>query len=62
MLPDGEGKSSYIGFRVGDDQREQMDAAAEAADMKLSDWCRDRLVAAAKRESKRSGRDSADSR
>jgi len=51
-LPDGEGKSSYIGFRVEDDDRKQMEAAAQAAGMKLSDWCRARLAKAAKREAR----------
>lgn len=54
-LPEGEGKSSYIGFRVADEDRERMEAAASAANLLLSDWCRAKLIAAARRESKRSG-------
>jgi len=51
-LPKGEGKSSYIGFRVLDEDRKQMESAAKAAGLKLSDWCRSRLVKAVKKDAK----------
>ena len=52
-MPEGKGKSSDIGFRVLDDDRKQMESAAAAVGMKLSDWCRERLVRAAARELKK---------
>jgi hypothetical protein len=42
-------------IRLSPSEKEGFEAAAEAADLRLSMWIRDRLQAAAKRELKRIG-------
>lgn len=54
-LPDTEGKRKTIGFRVEAKEHAAIEQAASIAGMKLSDWVRARLSAAAAREIKRAG-------
>ena len=49
-----ERKAGIVAFRADEAERSELDQAANAAGMKLSDWIRDRLSKAAKRELKRS--------
>jgi hypothetical protein len=49
-VPDEERKATIVACRVDAEERAQFDLAAENADLRLSDWMRDRLKAAAKRE------------
>jgi predicted HicB family RNase H-like nuclease len=50
--PTGEPSKHFI-MRLTDAERENYAKAAERAGMSLSEWIRDRLTGAAKRESKR---------
>ena len=45
-------QSTRLYVRAIDTEKETLEAAAEAAGMKLSEWVRDRLLRAAKRELK----------
>ncbi len=45
-----ERKAGVTGFRLNDEERTTLESAAELAGVKLSDWIRMRLLAAAKRE------------
>ena len=49
-LKEAERKASTVACRVDADDRAQLERAAEKAELRLSDWMRDRLKAAAKRE------------
>ena len=49
---DPSGASRIVPVRMSDDEKEEFRAAAERAGMSLSDWVRDRLHKAAKREAK----------
>ena len=48
-MDESERKASIVACRVDADERAQLDRAAEKSDLRLSDWMRDRLKAAAKR-------------
>ncbi len=48
-----ESLSEIIQFRMTEAERAQCERAAETAEQKFSAWIRDRLLKAAKRESKR---------
>jgi predicted HicB family RNase H-like nuclease len=50
--PAGEVSKHFI-MRLTDGERENYEKAAKRAGMSLSEWARDRLTAAARRESKR---------
>jgi uncharacterized protein (DUF1778 family) len=52
-LPEGEGKEKMTGFRARPDERASIERAAEIAGLTLSEWLRQRAVAAAQREIKR---------
>lgn len=43
-------KGKIVGFRVEPDDRKLLQQAAKNAKLKLSDWIRDRLLAAARSE------------
>jgi hypothetical protein len=45
-----------LAFRVDQAERTEFEQAAKTADLRLSDWIRDRLKAAAKRELRRASR------
>lgn len=49
-LEESERKASIVACRVDADERAQLERAAGKAELRLSDWMRDRLKAAAKRE------------
>jgi uncharacterized protein (DUF1778 family) len=49
-LDESERKASIVACRVDAEERAQLDRAAAQAGLRLSDWMRDRLKAAAKRE------------
>jgi uncharacterized protein (DUF1778 family) len=49
-IPEEDRKASIVACRVDADERAQLEQAAENADLRLSDWMRDRLKAAAQRE------------
>jgi hypothetical protein len=55
-LAERERKGEIVACRVEPDERAQFDKAAEVAGLRLSDWMRDRLKAAAKRELRRVSR------
>ena len=48
-----EQASEIVALRLTTDERAECERAAKRADVKLSAWMRDRLLRAAKRESKR---------
>jgi len=50
-LPKGERKSSRIEIRVSGPEQTAMEAAAESAGLKLSEWLRDVALKAARRSS-----------
>jgi uncharacterized protein (DUF1778 family) len=52
-LDESERKASIVACRVDAEERAQLDRAAEKSGLRLSDWMRDRLKAAAKRELRR---------
>lgn len=45
-----EAQSARLYLRAVDDEKDLFESAAKAADLSLSEWIRDRLVKAAKRE------------
>jgi hypothetical protein len=45
-----------LAFRADEAERTEFEQAAQKADLRLSDWIRDRLKAAAKRELRRASR------
>jgi uncharacterized protein (DUF1778 family) len=49
-IPEAERKATIVACRVDADERAQLDRAANKAGLRLSDWMRHRLKAAAKRE------------
>jgi len=49
-IPAEERKAVIVACRVDADERAQLDQAAEKAGIRLSDWMRERLLSAAKRE------------
>jgi antitoxin component of RelBE/YafQ-DinJ toxin-antitoxin module len=49
-IPEEERKGVIVACRVDAEERAQFDQAAERAGLRLSDWLRDRLRAAARRE------------
>jgi uncharacterized protein (DUF1778 family) len=49
-IPAEDRKAMQVACRVDSDERAQLEQAAEKADLRLSDWMRDRLKAAARRE------------
>jgi uncharacterized protein (DUF1778 family) len=49
-LDESERKASIVACRVDADERAQLERAAEKSRLRLSDWMRDRLKAAAKKE------------
>jgi hypothetical protein len=49
-------RKEMLAFRADDAERTEFEQAADAADLRLSDWIRDRLKAAAKRELRRASR------
>jgi uncharacterized protein (DUF1778 family) len=49
-LPESERKVGIVACRVDADERAQLDQAADKAGQRLSDWMRDKLLSAAKRE------------
>ncbi len=49
----GEGASKIVPIRMTEAEQQRYLEAAERAEMSLSEWARDRLDKAAKRESKR---------
>ncbi len=49
-IPEEDRKASIVACRVDADERAQLDQAADKAGTRLSDWMRDRLLSAAKRE------------
>jgi uncharacterized protein (DUF1778 family) len=49
-LPESERKAGIVACRVDADERDQLDRAAGKAGVRLSDWMRERLLSAAKRE------------
>jgi uncharacterized protein (DUF1778 family) len=49
-IPEEDRKASIVACRVDADERDQLDQAAGNAGVRLSDWMRDRLLSAAKRE------------
>jgi hypothetical protein len=51
--PKAERVTEIVALRMTQDELAQCERAAKQADAKLSDWMRQRLVKAAKRESKR---------
>ena len=51
-------KGGIVAFRADESERSELDQAASAAGMKLSDWIRDRLSAVAKRELRKASRSS----
>ena len=51
--PKAEQASEITAIRLTKDEREACERAAANAELKLSAWMRDRLLRAAKRESKR---------
>lgn len=51
--PPEERKNAHVIVRVDEADRVEFDEAAKNADLRLSDWIRDRLKAAAIREKKR---------
>jgi uncharacterized protein (DUF1778 family) len=55
-LDESERKASIVACRVDVEERAQLERAAEKSDLRLSDWMRDRLKAAAKRELRRDSR------
>jgi uncharacterized protein (DUF1778 family) len=55
-IPAEERKAGIVACRVDAEERAQLDQAAENADLRLSDWMRDRLKAAAQRELRRASR------
>lgn len=54
--PPGERKGILIAFRIEEAEKGEYERAAETAGVSLSDWIRDRLKAAAKRELQRARR------
>lgn len=48
-----ERKDSHVIVRVGQAERDEIERAAEVAGLRLSDWIRERLMSAAKRERRR---------
>jgi uncharacterized protein (DUF1778 family) len=52
-LPENRRKGERIEFRAEPEEREAYEAAAKAAGLERSEWVRDRLNAAARRESKK---------
>jgi uncharacterized protein (DUF1778 family) len=55
-LEESERKATIVACRVDAEERAQLERAAEKSDLRLSDWMRDRLKAAAKRELRRDSR------
>jgi hypothetical protein len=51
--PEANSLSQITAVRLTQSERAECDRAAQRAGVKLSDWIRDRLTKAAKRESKR---------
>ena len=51
--PEAEQASEIVAVRLTQNERKTCEVAADKADLKLSAWMRDRLIRAAKRESKR---------
>ena len=51
--PAKERVTEILGLRMTRDERAECERAAKLADVKLSAWMRERLLQAAKRESKR---------
>jgi predicted HicB family RNase H-like nuclease len=51
--PPDERKAAHVIVRVDQTDRAEFEEAAESADLSLSNWIRDRLKAAAKRERRR---------
>lgn len=51
--PTDEQASEIVAVRLTQDERAECERAAKRADVKLSAWMRERLLRAAKRESKR---------
>jgi hypothetical protein len=49
-IPAEERKAVIVACRVDADERDQFDKASDKAGLRLSDWMRDRLKAAAQRE------------
>ncbi len=47
-----ERRTTFLRVRIRQDERELLEAAAAAADQRLSDWARDVLVRAARRRVK----------
>ena len=53
--PESERKKRMIAFRVEDDERDQLEQAAELSGVRLSEWIRAKLLSAARREIKKGG-------
>jgi len=51
-----EERKEMLAFRADQAERTEFEVAAEIADLRLSDWIRDRPKAAAKRERRRASR------
>jgi len=51
--PKAEQASEIVAVRLTQDERKACERAADQSELKLSAWMRDRLIRAAKRESKR---------
>ena len=51
--PKAERGTEIVAVRMTQDERAQCEQAAEQSSLKLSDWIRQKLLRAAKRESKR---------
>jgi hypothetical protein len=49
-IPAEDRKAMQVACRVDADERAQLDQAADKAGIRLSDWMRERLLSAAKRE------------
>jgi hypothetical protein len=54
-IADEDRKATIVACRVDADERAEFVRAAEYANLRLSDWMRARLTAAARREAKRNG-------